>query len=168
VTRLFLVRHAEVELREDVPPSEWELTEAGRAAAARLAAELPDVDWVASSPEPKAVGTAEALGRAVRLEAGLREVRRPAGPILPRDEWVALVGRYLDGEPVDRWEPADLARARFAAAISSLAAEAGEALVVVTHGTVLALHLGLSPAEWAALRLPDVRVVEVSRLRAEA
>jgi broad specificity phosphatase PhoE len=165
VTRLFLVRHAAVELREDVPPSEWELTPAGRAAAARLRAELPAVEWAASSPEPKALGTAEALGFPVRLEPDLREVERPAGPILAREEWVALVGRYLDGEAIDGWEPADAARARFAATMSRLLDDAGKALVVVTHGTVASLWLGLSVGEWERIGLPAVAEIDPATRR---
>jgi broad specificity phosphatase PhoE len=83
-------------------------------------------------------------------------VRRTRQPILPRAGYVALVGRYLAGEPIDGWEPAAEARARFAACARALAGDARGPLALVTHGLVLSLHLGLSPEEWEALRLPDV------------
>ncbi len=71
---IYLVRHAEVALRAGVPPAEWELTEAGLAAAQL---ELPPVAVVASSPEPEAPATAAALGRSFQVEPDLREVPRP-------------------------------------------------------------------------------------------
>jgi broad specificity phosphatase PhoE len=163
--RLFLVRHAEVELREDVPPAEWRLTPAGEAAAARLAARLPLQARLASSPEPKALGTAEAFGRPVCIEDDLREVRRPAGPILARDDWIAQVGRYLEGEPVPGWEPASSARERFAACVDRLCKQSDDDLVVVTHGTVAALWLGLPRGEWVAIGLPDVAEIESATCR---
>ncbi len=72
---IYLVRHAEVALRAGVPPAEWELTDAGLAAAAQL--DLPPVAVVASSPEPEAPATAAALGRSFQVEPDLREVPRP-------------------------------------------------------------------------------------------
>jgi broad specificity phosphatase PhoE len=69
---------------------------------------------------------------------------------------------------VEVWEPAAEARARFAASVRALAGEARGPLALVTHGLVLSLYLGLSPEEWEALRLPDVRAVDVSRRTAGA
>jgi broad specificity phosphatase PhoE len=148
------VRHAEVQLRPDAPASTWELTDEGRAAAEELALRLPRVPLVLSSPEAKAVGTAGPIARANGVELvvdeRLREVER-AGNLPSYEEHVAAVARYLDGEPVDGWEPREQAEARFREAVAGV-----DDAVVVTHGTVLALFLGLDHAQWRAMRLPEV------------
>jgi broad specificity phosphatase PhoE len=165
VAALHLIRHVEVELREGTPPEEWLPTSAGLAAAERLAREpfVPDLTLVASSPEPKAVATARPIAAAARaqllLEDDLREARRPGTPILERDAYVALVARYLAGEEIEDWEPATTARARFAACVERLLADARGPVAVVTHGLVISLYLGYGVEEWRALRLPDVRAV---------
>ena len=149
------VRHAQVELRLDAPASTWVLTDDGRAAAEELALRLPPLPRVLTSPEPKAVATAEPIARANGVELvvdeRLREVERGAN--LPSyEEHVAAVGRYLAGEPVDGWESREQAERRFREAVAEVDGDA----VVVTHGTVLALFLGLDHASWQAMRLPEV------------
>ena len=162
MARLYLIRHVEVELRDGTPPEEWRPTPAGLEAAERLADEpfAQDLTLVASSPEPKAVATARpvaaAAGVELRVEDDLREARR-ATPILARDAYVALVARYLAGEEIPGWEPPAAARARFAACVERLAAEAPGPLAVVAHGLVMSFYLGYGVEEWSALRLPDVR-----------
>jgi broad specificity phosphatase PhoE len=164
VAGLYLIRHVEVELRDGARPEEWLPTTAGLEAAERLAREpfVPDLTLVASSSEPKAVATARPLAAAARtrllLEDDLREVTRTT-PILERDAYLALVARYLAGEEIPGWEPAAAARARFAACVERLAAEAPGPFAVVTHGLVISLYLGYGVDEWRALRLPDVRAV---------
>ena len=164
---LYLVRHTAVELVDGVPPRDWPVTEDGRRAAERLAR---DPAWralslVATSPEEKAVRTAEPIARAAELaphvDDDLREVARHGTPVLPRAQYVDLVARYLEGEAFEGWEPQEHARRRFAAALDRVAVRAGGPAAVVTHGLVLALLLGLSLEAWAAMPLPGVvRVIE--------
>jgi 2,3-bisphosphoglycerate-dependent phosphoglycerate mutase len=151
---LWLVRHAAVEIRLDARSDTWRLSEEGRAAAEELALRLPAVTRVLTSPEPKAVATAEPIARAngveLTVDEELREVERRSN--LPTYEaHVAAVGRYLAGEPVGDWEPREHAARRIRAAVSAL-----DDAVVVTHGTVLALLLGLDVDAWSAMRLPEV------------
>src|SRR5436190_4501965 len=117
---LWLVRHATVELRLDRPASTWELSEEGRADAEALARRLAPVARVVSSPEPKAVATADPLARlsgvGIELDEGLREVKRAANAPTYEAHREA-VRRYLDGEDVDGWEPRDRALTRFHAAL---------------------------------------------------
>jgi probable phosphoglycerate mutase len=151
---LWLVRHAQVELDLGERPDRWRLSAEGRAAAEELALRLPRVATVVSSPEPKAVETAEPIARAnaveLRLDERLREVWREAS--FPTYEQHAdAVRRYLAGEPIAGWEGRAEAAARIGAAVAGL-----DDAVVVTHGTVLALLLDLSFDQWQAIRLPDV------------
>ena len=151
---LWLIRHATVELRLEEPASTWLLDAAGHAAAEELAVRLAPVPRVLSSPEPKAVATAEPLARrsgvAVDVDERLREVER-AGNLPDYDEHRAAVRAYLDGDPVDGWEPRDAALARFRAALEGV-----DDVAVVTHATVLSLFLGYDFERWEAIRLPDV------------
>jgi broad specificity phosphatase PhoE len=106
------------------------------------------------APSRRALATAEPIARAngveVVVDERLREVER--WPNLPSyEEHVAAVARYLAGEPVDGWEPREQADRRFREAVAGL-----DDAVVVTHGTVLALFLGLDLASWRAMRLPEV------------
>jgi probable phosphoglycerate mutase len=151
---LWLVRHAPVELRLDDPASTWPLTEEGRAAAEELARALPPVSAVRSSPEHKAVGTAEPIARAcgveVELDERLREVERAAN--LPTfDAHRDAVRRYLAGEPVAGWEPHERALGRVREAVAGL-----DAAAVVSHGMLLSLLLGYSFEQWNRIALPDV------------
>jgi probable phosphoglycerate mutase len=150
---LWFVRHAAVDLDLDKPAAEWQLTDEGRADAAAIALRLAPAR-VLSSPEPKAVGTAEPIaarsGVTIELDPRLREVRREAS--LP--DYAAhrdAIRRYLEGDAVEGWEPADEAHARFAEAIDGL-----DDAVVVTHATVLSLFLGYSFEQWGRIALPDV------------
>jgi broad specificity phosphatase PhoE len=151
---LWFVRHAAVDLDLARPAATWQLTDEGRADAEEIAERLSPVRRVLSSPEPKAVGTAEPIaarsGVEVELDPRLREVRREAN--LP--DYAAhreSVRRYLEGEAIDGWEPAAEARARFADALDGL-----DDTVVVTHATVLSLFLGYSFERWNRIALPDV------------
>lgn len=166
MTTLHLVRHTAVELVAGVPPRDWPVTEEGRRAADRLARDprWRELTLVATSPEEKAVETATPIARAAelapRLDEDLREVERRIR-VLPRDEYVGLVSRYLAGEEVDGFEPQEHARRRFDRALARAAALAAGPVAIVTHGLVLALHLGLTPEEWEAIPLPGVvRVIE--------
>ena len=158
------MRHAQPAIRADVPAPRWELSAEGRAAAARLAEDpaFDGVRVVASSPEPKAVATAEPIAARLRvtvtIDDDLRETERPDIPILSVADHEALVARYLEGESLDGWEPHAEVRARMTAAIERLRDVDGD-VAVVSHGRALALHLGLSPEEWAAIPLPAVVAV---------
>lgn len=158
-----LVRHAMALPEEGTPPREWSLGPEGRAAADELArrARLGPVAAIVTSPEPKALATAEALaahaGRPVRVDARLAEARRP---------WVgegyrAVVHRYVAGEELEGWEPHAEVAGRVAAAIAEVDEGPGE-VVVVSHGLALALHLeAVLPSGfdafgfWCRLAFPD-------------
>lgn len=166
------VRHAMAVSDPDLPPSRWDLGAAGRAAAKDLAARLEvnrPVAALITSPEPKAVGTAEPIaerfGVDLHLDDRLVEARRP---------WVgkdyrAVAHRYLNGEEVDGWEDRGEVAARVGAAVRAVRAAGppDAASIVVGHGLALCLHLGPGlpagfdlAAFWARLAFPDAWVVE--------
>lgn len=162
---LYLVRHAEVTVDPAREPPEWRLTAAGRAAAARLASApcWSGVSAVAASAEPKALDTAApiatAAGVAVQVERELGEVRRNASWADGADVYIGLVSRYLSGEELPGWEPAQAVQARVRRAVDRVLAGRDSACVV-SHGLALSLYLGLTPAEWEAIALPAVALVD--------
>ena len=176
--RLYLVRHAAVAVRPDAPAAQWRLSPEGRAGAEALGAERfwADVASIATSPEPKAVATAQRIaaphGLPLRIEPDLREVERGwAG-----EGYRELVRRYLAGEVVDGWEPREQVVGRVRACIDrTVAANAGRAVAVASHGLALTLYvaylLGLDAAAafdlWSRLRLPDLAVVDLETRRME-
>lgn len=160
------VRHAMAVPTEGAHPTTWELDDGGRRTAAELAERL-EVDGhlgaLVTSTEPKALATAEEIGRvwdvAVQPEPDLREAVRPwVGP-----GYRAVVHRYLRGERPDGWEPHLEVAARVGACVDgAIRSAAGGAVVVVSHGLALALHLGdrLGPEFdrehfWSSLAFPD-------------
>ena len=151
---VWFVRHAQVVLDLDRPASTWQLSDEGRAAADELASRLAPVPRVVSSPEPKAIATAEPLasrsGVALELDPRLREVER-ASNLGTADAHREAVAAYLDGSAVAGWEPREAAHARFASALDGL-----DDAAVVTHATVLSLFLGYGIDDWARIALPDV------------
>ena len=151
---VWFVRHAQVVLELDRPASSWKLSAEGHAAADDLAVSLAPVPRVLSSPEPKAVATAEPLARRsgveVEVDARLGEVARDAN--LPdAASHRAAVRAYLSGEAIHGWESADVACARFSTALDGL-----DDAAVVTHATILALFLGYDFDAWSRIALPDV------------
>lgn len=166
---LLLVRHSVPEIDPARPATEWRLSEEGRARCERLGAQVGAYgpERLLSSPEPKALETAEqiapALGLAVEIACDLREHERRTLPFLPRAEFLRRMGEFFarPDEVVVGEESADAARARFAAVVEAISRPA----VVVTHGTVIALYAAGSDPDggfgfWKTLALPDVVKVD--------
>ena len=158
---MHLIRHAHTEPRPDVPSAEWGLTAAGREAARELALrdDWLDLTLVASSPEPKARATASPIAEAAALDLRLDRDLREAGRPWVDGDYAAEARRYLSGEDLPGWEPAEDVRERMERAVRLLAVEAGGPLAVVSHGLSLSLLLGLSPDQWEALPFGEVVAV---------
>jgi broad specificity phosphatase PhoE len=178
VSVLYLVRHAEVVLRGDLPMTSWHLSPTGEQQARDLARSrawsaltliVSSLDVRAGAP---AQPIADATGLDLRIERDLHEVDRGTTPLVSRSEYDALVEAHFASpdESVSGWEPANVARARAVACIDRLAEEARGDLCVVSHGLVLSHYLahlrGLpSPIldEWRAIPLPGIATVENGR-----
>jgi broad specificity phosphatase PhoE len=183
--RLVLVRHSTPEIRRELPAREWRLSPDGVARARALSRRLspPAADTIFTSLEPKAVETARALagewGLAVNQVPGLHEHERPEARMLTRDAFEQKI-RELFARPNDLIfgvETADQARRRFTMAVMRLVVLQQGDVMVVTHGTVMALFVaeaaGMDPfALWrrqempcaVTLTLPDLRVERTTTL----
>jgi broad specificity phosphatase PhoE len=158
VSRVYLIRHAHTEPHANVPSPEWGLSDEGRAAARALALrdEWLDLALVAASPEAKSRATAEPIAEAAALDLRLDSDLREAGRPWVDGDYAAVARRYLAGDEIPGWEPADDVRERIDRAVRTLAVEAGGSLAVVSHGLALSLHLGLTPDEWEAMPFGEV------------
>ncbi|MGB2696162.1 MAG: histidine phosphatase family protein [Dehalococcoidia bacterium] len=168
---LSLVRHAAPVVRLEQPSLHWHLSAEGRVAVDTLA-EQPfwsDVAIIYSSPEPKALATAQGIAARHELRIGvvhdLREVEDRAWVERGYEE---LARRYLAGEDV-RWEQRDAVLHRVRSAIDDIIARhEGADVALVSHGLAptvylaerLALDAQVAFELWSRLRMPDVGVLD--------
>ena len=165
---LHLVRHGRPLVVPGRPAHSWELDPDHFDDVWALRDRLPARARWFSSPEPKAIATAQLLtDTEVGVVLGLREhVRDSADWIDDFDGTVRRAFADPDLPAYAGWEPLASCRDRVTTTVRGLAAQhPGEDLVLVGHGTawtVLAAELSGSPADpdrWAALALPDLLVV---------
>lgn len=183
VRQLVLVKHAQPILEPSTPPRTWTLGPDGEEGARRLARALAGYApfALASSPEPKALRTAEIVaaadGVAVRVHDDLREFDRPALPLMSREDHRRLNAAIFSDpdRPALGTESAAAALARFGRGIHAAIEESGavETLVVITHGTVLTLltaaHNDIDPLElWSRLACPSYVVLLLPGFRLES
>lgn len=149
--RVYLIRHALPALpggkrtclgRTDLP-----LCEEGYAQSKEMAARLPPVSAVFSSPLSRAVQTAQAIHPDVTVLPGLRELDAGDWDGLTFDEirrqypeLYAARGENPRLLPPNA-EATDLGLSRFSAAMAQAAADSPGDFAVVTHGGVLTLFL---------------------------
>jgi len=152
MARLYLIRHARAQMLGDAA-ERWPLSERGRRQAAVLARQdfWREVACVFSSPEPKALQTAEPPARrwAIPLVTVdcLHELRRPR--LLP--DYDAAIARLFaePGRSIAGCEPAAQAAERITRCIEGLvAAHAEQTLAVVSHGLVMTLFLARLENRW--------------------
>lgn len=149
MTLIYLIRHPHIQQDPMILPSAWELSARGRDQVDQLAA-LPiwaRVATIYTSPQHKAavVGTAlhAAWSMPVRIVPELAEVRR-GGWLTPETFQAAQRDFFADPTtaPYAEWESAQVALARFTAAMDAILTRhpAADTLGVVAHGTILALY----------------------------
>lgn len=167
---LILVRHGRPAIDPATPSTTWQLCPEGREGctklAERVAAYAPTA--VISSPEPKALQTAQILGDRVGLkvevDAGLTEHKRQQLSFGSEQAFRQRIAAVFDkpAEPVGGVETAHAAAERLSA---TLARHAGAPLVAVTHGTILSVYLaeklGCDAHDlWRSLHMPDAFVLD--------
>ncbi|MDX6374023.1 MAG: hypothetical protein QOD98_3011 [Nocardioidaceae bacterium] len=169
---LFLVRHGRPALDRSRPAHEWELDPAGfdDIWALRSSGRLPAHAAWFSSPEPKALATAELLTDGdVGVVDGLREhVRDSSEWVEDFDDAVRRAFAVPDAVAVPGWEPIVACRDRLVRAADGILSAAGDGdVVLVGHGTawtVLAAVLTRTEPDlerWRALAMPDVITLDL-------
>jgi 2,3-bisphosphoglycerate-dependent phosphoglycerate mutase len=172
MTQLFLIRHARSRMMGDAA-ERWPLSEKGRREASILARQdfWRQVELVFSSPEPKALQTAEPAARRwsipLQIVDCLHELRRPR---LIRNYRRAIARIFKDPEKsIADMEPAARAAERITRCLKELVtAHPNRTLAVVSHGLVLTLFLaqleGRWPtvAEWQAVPFTGLIVVDTN------
>lgn len=166
---LHLVRHGRPLLVPGTPAADWDLDPAAYddVWALRASGRLPTRAAWFTSPEPKAVQTAQLLTDTdVGVLDALREHER-TGEWL--DDFAGAVRRAFDAPDaaaVPGWEPLDACRERVVPAVRRVIdVHDGEDVVLVGHGTawtlVVADLTGRPPDldRWARLAMPDVITV---------
>jgi broad specificity phosphatase PhoE len=146
-----LVKHALPILDFTRAPCDWTLGDEGKVQARILSKKLQRYlpFELISSPEVKASGTAEVVGKELGLEFhvvyGLEEINRPRMRKLDPEELSTLIREIFlkpDKEVVGR-ETAEQALARFDKGLREAISgyEAGNNLVVISHGIVISLFV---------------------------
>ena len=176
--RVVLVRHGTPDIEKSVPAAEWQLSACGRDATITLARNLRDYvfDAIATSPEPKAMGTAEViasqLGPAVEIDQGFSEhLRRSVGFLTQEDLATAIARLFKHPDNlVFGEETASQAYARFCAALERQSARSAHDILVVTHGTIMSIYLSriqsIDPFPlWRSLNMPAAEILERGKMR---
>jgi broad specificity phosphatase PhoE len=176
--KLILIKHARPQVDPAVSSEQWRLSEEGHDRCAALAAALHPLAFasIVSSVEPKAVETAEILGRLLkkptRTADGLHEHDRRNVPHMESRDFISLVALFFK-EP-DRLvlgdETADEAYDRFAAAVDDVMNHETGDVAIVTHGTVISLfaqrRANQEPfALWRRMGLPSFIVFDAPAWR---
>ncbi len=150
MTTLVLVKHALPVLDMSRPPREWQLSAEGELQSKQLAARLRAFVplRLVTSTEPKASSTGRVIAAELSLRVtavdGVQEFDRPASPWQSKAERERENAAIFDDptRPVLGAESGRDALDRFSAAIrAELDRTAKQNLVVVTHGTVIALFV---------------------------
>jgi broad specificity phosphatase PhoE len=156
---LLLVRHSVPTPDPSVPSEEWRLSGEGRSLCGPLAIQVGahEPRRLLTSPEPKALETAEliapVLGLDVEIEDGLRETAREQNVLHERiRQLFAKPDEVVFGE-----ESARAALARFSWVVEGVEEQAA----FVTHGTVMSLYVAGSDPDggfeyWKTLGMPHV------------
>lgn len=167
---LILVRHGRPAIDPATPSTTWSLCPEGRDGCEKLAERIlayaPTA--VVSSPEPKALETAQILaaraGLDVEVDAGLHEHKRQHLSFGTEAEFRQRIAAVFEkpADPVGGVETAHEAAERLGAA---LARHKGAPLLAVTHGTVLSVYLGEkldcdAHDLWRSLHMPDAFVLD--------
>ncbi|SMB91462.1 histidine phosphatase family protein [Deinococcus hopiensis] len=159
---LLLVRHARAAGQAPDAP----LTAQGELGAAQLAQALAHrgVTRIVSSPWTRAVETARPLAErlGLKIETDERLTERVLSGVNLADWRTHLRASFADPAlALPGGESGQVARARILAALEEASDRSG-LTVVLTHGNLMALALGLDFEGWAALGNPDVRRLEPS------
>jgi len=177
--RIILIKHAKAQPVEGSSPETWPLSEAGKEAARQLAQKIEShrPAAIVSSPEPKALETAQILGELlqvpVKTHRDLEEHDRVNMPLLQTREFISLMALLFKqpNKVVLGNETAKAALWRMESAVDEILKEHPEQNVaIVSHGTVLALWLAKKLEMdgfpiWREMSQPAYVVVEEQEMK---
>ncbi|WEL23370.1 histidine phosphatase family protein [Candidatus Nanohalovita haloferacivicina] len=150
--KVFFLRHFQTEVDPDTPVSEWNLSEEGLEEMEEfMQGDLPQVEAILTSPEPKAQNTAERLleqiGEEVVPLEELREVDRSRrGFIEKHHKYVETAKEYLQNDyPKTAWEPKSEVKRRIREFIQRMEGMGYDRVLVVGHGLYFSIMLGEEP-----------------------
>ncbi len=152
MTQLYLIRHARTRMMGDTA-ERWPLSEKGRRDAGTLARQgfWRQIDLIFSSPEPKALQTAEPAARRwgipLKIADCLHELRRPR---LVQDYPKTVTHLFAAPEKsIADMEPAAQAAERITCCLKELVTtHPKQTLAAVSHGLVLTLYLAQLEGRW--------------------
>lgn len=172
MTKLYIVRHAPVNIDFSVPSSQWEISQDGIRATRDLVSQASwhEIGRIYHSPEPKAEATARVISEFTGIPAEVRdelcELQVPT--IHPFEEFVRRVGAYLEGFPDPGFEDWDQATSRIVHCVDNLIRDSnGTSAAMVSHGRILAVLFShffqrrMTVQEWQSIQLPDLSVVDI-------
>lgn len=173
MTDIILIRHAEPSIETGAASDTWVLTDAGRQAAAALAPKLLgfDISEITTSPEPKALQTAEIvaqlIGAGIFTDARLREHGRKTVGFLNRSTFEAGISSIF-GKPDEIAfgdESENTVHARFCSSINDAISRSSGVVAAVTHGTAMTIYAsrltGIAPMPfWNQLTMPAAILIK--------
>jgi len=179
--KLLFVRHSAVEIRPDVPSSQWKLSTDGRSRCYQLIPRIkeyrPAIFITSQENKAKETGQimADAMGVPWRTAENLHEHDRQGAPYLKSEVEFkqAIIDLFSQPEQlVFGRETAVQAFERFDKAVANILSTFEERnrtgdIAIVTHGTVITLFVchhnpGLDPVSfWRRLSLPDLVVLSL-------
>ena len=173
--KLYIIRHAQVEIKPEMPPPQWRLSAEGKKSVQPLVSAygISDISCVYHSPEIKAAQTAAIIGKAlsvpVRVDDDLRELEMNSG-YLSQESFTDIVGRFLEGENIDFFEDYGRAQERIIRSIEGITrAEKGRSVAVVSHGRIIIALLSyllgrrLGREEWRSMKFPEISVIDLEK-----
>ncbi|MFO7710465.1 MAG: histidine phosphatase family protein [Candidatus Woesearchaeota archaeon] len=144
--KIIFLRHFRTKVDRNKPVAEWGLDEEGKKAMQQLLAtyDFSKISSIISSPEPKALITAKAIGgefsKEIIEEPLISEVDRSKAGFIEGD-YTEVVKRYFSSYNFEyAWEPIEAVRERIRKAERKIALVSGNPLII-SHGMFLSLML---------------------------
>lgn len=169
--KIILIKHSIPKITSEIPSNQWTLSEEGIKHVKLLAPKIKNFnfDKIFSSVEPKAIETAQILGKKfskkIEIIEGIHEHERESNRIIyQRNQWLELMEKFFryPDKLIFGDETATAAKERFSLAIHNLVHNnpPDKDIVVITHGTVMSLFISKYNVVdifeiWNALGLPS-------------
>lgn len=175
---LILIRHSTPVIIPSQAPSEWPLSSNGIRRCHRLVELLATakIKYLFSSPEKKAVQTAEIIAKkldlTIQIEPGIHEhLRNPDQLPKSKQDFQVLVRQVFKfpNQIIFGQETGDQAWQRFSSALIQLMSEhsilSDQSIACVTHGTVMSLYIsrliGIEPYSfWKKMSTPAYVILD--------